>query len=460
MSEAMEHLEMNYESAGKEAYATNEIVRFTDPLTKQQFAAHPDGHYEVMSRLPARVEPAKPIDYLRCVNCGGPISIGAHGPVHEDADQKGCERAAASSPIPSATGEERETPPPSCEVCGQWVLRPEVKIRHDDNLAAIKSTTLGIVATGVLAWIDSAVSYGVRFIDRGVTYIDDSGSGPVVENIALRLNMLTPKEVMNPTYKLATPERGEDTSWTDEAMRLLDLYVRGFAPVDVARELVGKYRALPENIGRTIFDSNPAYTDAQLLAFQRERGKDTLPDALRSYYEAVSAVAPEDRSATNNHFKHAVDLFLAALKESVRLTDLVRHQRHALLSDKLISQAEFTSLVVDSDNGSRVSRLELYDDAVKRAEQAEAALAARDAKITEISWYLSDTVNQRNDLHEECEKLKGEVAMLANRIENADMEIARLKEELSACTTSPGGCGYWRERSRNLEAELAQLKGE
>lgn len=50
--------------------------------------------------------------------------------------------------------------------------------------------------------------------------------------------------------------------WSNESMRLLDLYVRGFKPVDVARELVEKYRVNHPDV----FDSNPAHTDEQLLA--------------------------------------------------------------------------------------------------------------------------------------------------------------------------------------------------
>jgi len=54
-----------------------------------------------------------------------------------------------------------------------------------------------------------------------------------------------------------------DVRWTDEAMCLLDLYVRGFVPADVARVLVDKYRDLPENLGRDIFDSNPILPKAE-----------------------------------------------------------------------------------------------------------------------------------------------------------------------------------------------------
>lgn len=39
-------------------------------------------------------------------------------------------------------------------------------------------------------------------------------------------------------------------------------------------------------------------------------------------------------------------------------------------------------------------------------------------------------------------------------------EIERLSDELSACTTSPGGCGYWREAAKLREQERDALKTE
>ncbi len=37
-------------------------------------------------------------------------------------------------------------------------------------------------------------------------------------------------------------------------------------------------------------------------------------------------------------------------------------------------------------------------------------------------------------------------------------ENSRLKDELSACTTHPGGCGYWREAAKHRESERDELK--
>ena len=38
-------------------------------------------------------------------------------------------------------------------------------------------------------------------------------------------------------------------------------------------------------------------------------------------------------------------------------------------------------------------------------------------------------------------------------------DIERLNDELSACTTAPGGCSYWRESARLLTQEIERLKG-
>jgi hypothetical protein len=37
-------------------------------------------------------------------------------------------------------------------------------------------------------------------------------------------------------------------------------------------------------------------------------------------------------------------------------------------------------------------------------------------------------------------------------------EIERLNEELSACTSSPGGCGYWRKSARLRRAERDEAR--
>lgn len=80
---------------------------------------------------------------------------------------------------------------------------------------------------------------------------------------AHRNAMIEDKVIIPGNTPLPNSERVEE-SWADEVMRLLDLYVRGFRPEDVARDLVEKYRVLSENADRDIFDSNPAHTDEQL----------------------------------------------------------------------------------------------------------------------------------------------------------------------------------------------------
>jgi hypothetical protein len=59
-----------------------------------------------------------------------------------------------------------------------------------------------------------------------------------------------------------------------------------------------------------------------------------------------------------------------------RLTDLVRFARRFLHEAELISDEEFAALVIDSDSGQRVARLEGYD---RLRENLRQALAERDA---------------------------------------------------------------------------------
>lgn len=44
-----------------------------------------------------------------------------------------------------------------------------------------------------------------------------------------------------------------------------------------------------------------------------------------------------------------------------------------------------------------------------------------------------------------------------SRIKALEAEVERLSAELSACTTSPGGCGYWREAARLRAGEASAL---
>ena len=52
-----------------------------------------------------------------------------------------------------------------------------------------------------------------------------------------------------------------------------------------------------------------------------------------------------------------------------------------------------------------------------------------------------------------------ELAELQATIERLTAENERLTDELSACTTAPGGCSYWRESARLRTQENERLKG-
>lgn len=224
--------------------------------------------------------------------------------------------------------------------------------------------------------------------------------------------------------KTPTPNRGEDTPWTDEAVRLLDLYVRGFVPIDVARELVGKYRALPENEGRNIFNSNPAYTDAQLLAFQKERGEDKLPEL---------DVSPEEEAIAKGNYPDRPHLkgFHHDL-QCLRQRELCR-ERQLLAA---LKENAFQKLLMDEMRELHYSETMLI---VGRAEQAEAKLAAYRIPDEEI-------LNLR--------------AALAER----DEEIARLTKNRDEWERNSAienkRAGDLEVKMRNLKSELARLKGE
>lgn len=108
-----------------------------------------------------------------------------------------------------------------------------------------------------------------------------------------------------------------DSRWTDEAMRLLDLYVRGFVPIDVARVLVDKYRIRPENIDRDIFDRNSIMpteeaSDAKrpMIRWLHEENKDSTP-----YFLADEAGPRMD------HLEQQVRELRAAATKSLAATD-------------------------------------------------------------------------------------------------------------------------------------------
>lgn len=109
----------------------------------------------------------------------------------------------------------------------------------------------------------------------------------------------------------------------------------------------------------------------QLLAARKEIARLTVSFSENADYAADSFTKQWRRAEQ-------------AESEVVRLTDLVRYNRHELLNGHLISKEEFASLVMDSDGGARVGRLESYDEMRQRMDKAEAALAQRDEELAKL----------------------------------------------------------------------------
>ena len=79
-----------------------------------------------------------------------------------------------------------------------------------------------------------------------------------------------------------------------------------------------------------------------------------------------------------------------------RATDLVRFARHYLREQELLSEEEYAALVMDSENGQRVARLESYDEIRAKLAQAEAALAAEAAKVRQMRAALAAMRDNEN----------------------------------------------------------------
>lgn len=158
--------------------------------------------------------------------------------------------------------------------------------------------------------------------------------------------------------------------WTDEMARLLDLYVRGddhggvFRPTDVARVLVEKYRELPGNVGRDIFDSNPAYGDGELLALEGAGVKQELDETYLKRAEEFLIQAEKMDNAPVAYMVAAAfkneDRATAALKDNAELKAMFE------LHKALITKCLCAGIRFEGDDEPLVN---------ERAEAAEAELA-------------------------------------------------------------------------------------
>ena len=78
------------------------------------------------------------------------------------------------------------------------------------------------VEQGAIAWIRAASKFGVRFIDGGETWIDDSGSGPVVKNIEMQFNSLS-SPVPEPVEQGLPPLDAECEKITSRELSMISL---------------------------------------------------------------------------------------------------------------------------------------------------------------------------------------------------------------------------------------------
>jgi hypothetical protein len=96
-----------------------------------------------------------------------------------------------------------------------------------------------IPTNGFDLWLSRAKSYGVRFIDGGETFIDSSGSGPVVKNIAMHFDQ--------PPVVADGPAEGiDDTPWMDYEQAGKEAYAAERVIVFKAKPTGQKFAAHPE----------------------------------------------------------------------------------------------------------------------------------------------------------------------------------------------------------------------
>jgi hypothetical protein len=114
-----------------------------------------------------------------------------------------------------------------------------------------------------------------------------------------------------------------------------------------------------------------------------------------------------------------------------RLTDLVRYMRHELHDADLISEEEFTALVIDSDGGKRVARLEGYD-AVIAAQIAKTNAA--EAELTSLRGAGWVSVDERLPIEIDA---TGESAEVPAIDDEGELLLGKLRYR------TDGGENYW-----------------
>ncbi len=98
--------------------------------------------------------------------------------------------------------------------------------------------------------------------------------------------------------------------------------------------------------------------------------------------------------------------------EVERLRDLVRYARSYLFNEELISPKEYAALVMDSDNGKRVARLEGYDALRSRVAELEAENKRLTGRTNSLAEQLADELVDHQRMFREGQQLRERVAEL------------------------------------------------
>ena len=93
--------------------------------------------------------------------------------------------------------------------------------------------------------------------------------------------------------------------------------------------------------------------------------------------------------------------------EFERLRDLVRYARHFLFEENLISQDEYAALVMDSDQGERVARLESYDKLRRK-----------------MMHYRAEAESARNQAGIELDRLRASLSTIKTLLESHSIEFS------------------------------------
>ncbi len=176
----------------------------------------------------------------------------------------------------------------------------------------------------------------------------------------------------------------------------------------------------------------------------------TERNALQAEVARLSTLAGPDGATMLNELVTERDALRA---ECERLRDLARYCRHQLLDENLITQEEFTRLLVDvGDHGKSVARLESYDTLRQKLAQAEERV-----RILEQEAELTTT-----DIVERAAKLSSQIVLDAAADDATFAERTRVLELVRRKAEVAEAHGNWMVNRgvvlRELEREIGGLK--